>query len=153
MAGATSVEQHYGGLDISARIPDALAHSGRDPARLTREDLTPFDEFHGGGIDSTRDLARYAAIAPGHRVLDVGAGIGGPARTLAAEYGCEVCGVDLTPAFVAAATMLTARVGLAERCTFRHGDATALPFPDACFDFVLSQNMLMNVADKAVFFA
>ncbi|MEQ8659947.1 MAG: class I SAM-dependent methyltransferase [Gammaproteobacteria bacterium] len=152
-AGEQAVEQHYGSADISARILAALAAAGKDTARLERADLAPFDEFHGGGIASTRDLAHYAGLAAGMHVLDVGCGIGGPARTLAAEFGCRVSGIDLTGEFVRAARMLTARVGLQHACEFVHGSGAALPWPDAHFDAVWSQNMLMNVADKAGFFA
>lgn len=152
-AGELAVEQHYGSTDISARILAALASAGKDPARLERADLAPFDEFHGGGIASTRDLARYAGLAPAMHVLDIGCGIGGPARTLAAEFGCRVTGIDVTREFVRAAEMLTTRVGMQAQCDFVHGNGGALPWPDASFDAVWSQNMLMNVADKARFFA
>ncbi len=147
------IDRHYGADDISARILAALTRAGKDPERLTRSDLTPFDEFHGGGIASTRELARFAGIASGMHVLDVGCGIGGPARTLAEEFGCHVTGVDLTAEFVRAAEMLTARLGMQDRCSFRLGSATALPCADAQFDCVWSQNMLMNVADKGAFFS
>lgn len=149
----TAVARHYGSTDISARILAALAAAGKDVEHLERADLSPFDEFHGGGIASTRDLARFAGLTAGMAVLDVGCGIGGPARTLACEFGCTVTGVDLTPEFVRAAQMLTARLGLAAHCRFLTGSATALPCADARFDAVWSQNMMMNVADKARFFA
>lgn len=149
----SAVARHYGNTDISARILAALAGAGTDLDRLTRADLSPFDEFHGGGIASTRDLARYAGLQPGMHVLDIGCGIGGPARTLAAEFGCRVTGIDLTEEFVRAAVMLTTRVGMNEACRFETGSATAIPCADARFDCVWSQNMLMNVADKAGFFA
>jgi len=130
-AGEQAIDQHYGGTDISARILAALSAAGKDPARLARSDLAAIDEFHGGGIASTRDLARYAGLAPDMSVLDIGCGIGGPARTLAAEFGCRVSGIDLTREFVRAAEMLTARVGMAAQCDFRHGNGTTLPWPDA----------------------
>jgi MPBQ/MSBQ methyltransferase len=152
MTAASPVARHYGSHDVSARILEALISSGRDPDQLTREDLASFDEFHGGGLASTRDLARYAGVNAGQAVLDLGCGIGGPARTLAAELGCNVQGLDLTPGFIAAAEMLTERVGLSDRCCFRTGDATALPFSEASFDVVWSQNVLMNIADKAACF-
>ena len=78
------VDRHYGSADISARIVAALAAAGKDIEHLERSDLTPFDEFHGGGIASTRDLATYAGLRVGMHVIDIGCGIGGPARTLAA---------------------------------------------------------------------
>jgi SAM-dependent methyltransferase len=81
-------------------------------------------------------------------VIDVGSGIGGPSRYLAATYGCRVSGIDLTPEFVAAAIGLTERVGLADRVDFRQGSALALPFPDAGFDLAWSQNVAMNIEDR-----
>jgi len=152
-AGEQAIDQHYGGTDISARILAALAAAGKDLAQLARSDLTAIDEFHGGGIASTRDLARYAGLTAGMAVLDIGCGIGGPARTLAAEFGCRVSGIDLTREFVRAAEMLTARVGMTAQCDFRHGNGVTLPWPDASFDAVWSQNMLMNVPVKGAFFA
>ena len=149
----SQVDHHYGAADICARIFAALEGVGTDIQQLTREDLTPFDQFHGGGIVSTRDLIDFAGIRSGMKVLDVGCGIGGPARTLAAECGCQVTGVDLTHEFIRAAQMLTEKLGMSSRCSFEQGSATKLPAPDDTYDAVWSQNMMMNVADKAAFFA
>lgn len=146
------LDRHYGGEDVCARILAALSDAGRNLDALTRADLSPFDEFHGGGLASTRDLARFAQLAPGMHVLDIGCGIGGPARTLASEFGATVVGVDLTHEFIRAARMLTTRLALDGQCSFEHGSATGLPFNDASFDLVWSQNMLMNVPDKALLF-
>ena len=148
-----TINRHYGAADLSARILERLRAAGKDPATVTRDDLATFDEFHTGGRESTRDLARLAGIRPGMRVLDVGSGIGGPARTLAAEFGAEVVGLDLTEEFCRAAATLTDLVGLADRVTFRHGDALAMPFDDSRFDVVWSQNSIMNVPDHVRLFA
>lgn len=153
MSIETQVDRHYGAADICARILAALEDAGADLDKLTCEDLTPFDQFHGGGLVSTRDLIDFAGIQAGMKVLDVGCGIGGPARTLAQECSSEVVGVDLTHEFVRAARMLTERVDMSSRCTFEQGSATDLPVADAAFDAVWSQNMMMNVPDKAAFFA
>ena len=93
---ADEINRLYGAVDISSRILERLVRAGKDVHALTRDDLTPFDEFHGGGRASTRSLAELAALAPGTHVLDIGSGVGGPARTLAAEFGCRVTGLDLT---------------------------------------------------------
>jgi SAM-dependent methyltransferase len=142
------INAHYGAADISGRIDAALRAAGRDPANPTRDDTAWFDEFHGGGRESTRALARFAELAPGLNVLDIGCGIGGPARTLAVEFGCLVTGIDLTTEFVRAAERLTTRLRVepAPRCLV--ANATRLPFVAGSFDLVWSQNMLMNIADK-----
>jgi SAM-dependent methyltransferase len=145
---AEAMNQQYGPTDISARILAHLRQAGVDVEALRRQDLAAFDEFHGGGQESTRALARLAELEPRMRVLDLGCGIGGPARTLAAEFGCRLTGIELTYEFCRAAEMLTAKVGLSHLVQFRHGDAVAMPFDDAAFDVVWSQNSLMNIADK-----
>jgi SAM-dependent methyltransferase len=149
---AEAVNKHYGPTDICARIIERLQQAGRDIGNLSREDLAPFDEFHGGGRESTRELAQFARLRPGLDVLDVGSGIGGPARTLAAEFGCQVIGMDLTEEFCRAAEMLTDMVGLGGKVRFRCANALEMPFADASFDVVWSQNTLMNIEDKAPLF-
>lgn len=143
-----TINRHYGAADLSTRILERLRAAGKDPATITRDDLASFDEFHTGGRESTRALARLAGLRPGMRVLDVGSGIGGPARTLAAEFDAMVVGLDLTEEFCRAAVTLTRLVGLADRVTFHHGDALAMPFADAQFDAVWSQNAIMNIPDQ-----
>jgi SAM-dependent methyltransferase len=150
---ARTINRHYGAVQLSARILERLRAAGKDPATITRDDLATFDEFHTGGRESTRGLARLAGLRPGMRVLDVGSGIGGPARTLAAEFGAEVVGLDLTEEFCRAATTLTELVGLADRVKFRHGDALTMPFEDGRFDIVWSQNSIMNIPDQSRLFA
>ena len=138
---------------LERAILDALAAAGKDVGALTIADLAPADHFHGGGKPATDRLARLAKLAPGLRVLDVGGGLGGPARTLAVEHGCQVTVVDLTETFVRAGAALTARLGLADRVSHRQGDALALPFPDASFDVVWTQNSGMNISDKEALYA
>ena len=150
---AHAINQHYGQAELSAKILTALQEAGKDIAALTRDDLAAFDEHHGGGREATRELARLVGLREGMHVLDVGRGIGGPARTLAAEFGCRVIGLDLTEAFCRAAEMLTARVGLHDRVTFRQGNALAMPFAEATFDVVWTQDVLMNIAEKPRLFA
>lgn len=120
---------------------------------LTVDTLAPVDQFHGGGKPVTVRLAKLAAVRPGTRVLDVGGGFGGPARTLAVEFGCHVTGIDLTESYVRAATTLTERMGLQSRVTHQVGNALALPFPDGAFDVVWTQNTGMNIADKEGLYA
>jgi SAM-dependent methyltransferase len=147
-----TVNRHYGVAGLSARILDSLRRAGKNPDSVTRDDLALFDEFHTGGRASTRELARLAGISPGERVLDVGSGVGGPARTLAAEFRCFVVGLDLTAEFCRAAALLTGLVKLAGHAAFVQADALALPFPDASFHVVWSQNTIMNIADKGALF-
>src|SRR5262249_10260398 len=127
--------------------------AGKDVDRLTIDDLGLVDEFHSRRRRATEELARMLApTAPDH-VIDVGSGLGGPARYLAATYGCKGSGVDLTPEVVSAATGLTGLVGLTDRVDFRQGSALALPFPDAAFDLAWSQNVAMNIQDRNTYYS
>ena len=138
---------------LERAILDALASAGKNLDALTIEDLAPADHFHGGGKKATDRLARMAQLAPATRVLDVGGGLGGPARTLAVEHGCHVTVVDLTESYVRTGEALTTRLRLADRVTHRVGDALALDVPAAAFDVVWTQNSGMNIADKGRLYA
>jgi len=145
---AQVVADHYRRRALGDVILRALKEAGKDVEHLTPDDLAPVDEFHSGGRNATVRLAQLAQIDASQRVLDVGCGIGGPSRYLASKFGCQVTGLDLTPEFVALAGMLAQRTRLAEKVTYRQGNALDLPFPDANFDVVWSQNAAMNIADR-----
>jgi ubiquinone/menaquinone biosynthesis C-methylase UbiE len=149
----SEVARHYTHSDLTSTVLAALRESGRDLDALTTADLAPVDEFHMGWRPQTVDFAARLAFPPGARLLDIGSGVGGPARYFAEKHGCTVTGVDLTPAFVAAATELSARTGLAGRTRFVEGSALALPFADASFDAALLIHVGMNIADKPRLFA
>lgn len=133
---------------MKERLLAALAAAGKDIDHLTIEDLAPLDEFHSRRRRATEELARMLQPTAADHVIDVGSGLGGPARYLAATYGCRVSGVDLTAEFVATASELTRRTGLADRVDFRQGSALALPFPNNSFDLAWTQNVAMNIADR-----
>jgi SAM-dependent methyltransferase len=147
------VAQHYGKGGLLDRILGALKQAGKDIDHLTIDDLAPVDEFHSRRRLATQELAALLAPSGDDRVIDIGSGVGGPSRYLAATYGCRVSGVDLTPEFVETATALTERVGLTGRVDFRVGSALALPFPDGGFDCAWSQNVAMNIADRPRYYA
>ena len=150
---SAAIRDYWSREGLGRAILDALAAAGKNLDALTIDDLAPSDQFHGGGKDATVRLARLAGLAPGMRVLDVGGGVGGPARTLAVEFGCRVTSIDLTDTFVQAATLLSARLGLGERVTHEVGDALALPYDAGAFDVVWTQNTGMNIADKERLYA
>jgi SAM-dependent methyltransferase len=144
---------HWRRPGLAGAIGAALTTPEGDRRGLTVDDLAPLDHFHSGGITATRALARTLTPRPGSRVLDVGGGLGGPARLLATEHGCEVTVVDVTEDYVRAGASLTARVGLQGRVWHVLGDALALPFPAGRFDVVWTQNSGMTIADKAALYA
>ncbi len=147
--------RHYdGGRDLVARVRELLRAAGKDLERLTIDDLAGFDEFHVRGREATLSLAARLALRGDERVLDVGSGIGGPARRLAAmNPGIEVVGVDLSPEFCRLANELARLVRLDARVRYEAADATVLPFRDASFDVVWTQHVQMNIADKPRLYA
>lgn len=143
------IARHYSEDDrLSQAIQASLRRAGKEIDHLAPADLASVDEFHIGGRKATLDLAAAMKLSATARVLDLGSGLGGPARTLAEAYGCHVTGIDLTPAFCEAATTLSQWVGLADRVSFRQGDATDLPFDDASFDAAMTIHVAMNIAAK-----
>jgi 2-polyprenyl-3-methyl-5-hydroxy-6-metoxy-1,4-benzoquinol methylase len=149
MSDEHPVSRHYSSGKLLERLRAALAAEGVDPDRPTVAQLAPFDHFHGRGLEATDEAASLVSVAPTDHILDVGSGIGGPARYFAHRFGCRVTGIDLTAEFCETARILTRAVGLADRVAFEQGNALAMPFPDASFDGAYSMNVSMNIADKA----
>ncbi len=147
-----NVASYYTRGHLEESIFRALTQAGKDPANLTHDDLSALDEFHAGGREATRDLAAQMDLRPGLRVLDVGSGIGGPARYFAAEHGCKVTGIDLTEEFVLVARSLTHRTKLDSSAEFLQGSALALPFDKPTFDRAYTIHVCMNIADKPALF-
>ena len=126
---AAVVQRYYGDRPLLPRIDDALRAAGVDPQAPSYRDLWPYDQLHSRGIVATREHAERAQIRAGMYVLDLGCGLGGASRYLAAECGCRVAAIDLTPNFVEVARILTARCGLAERGRVSTSECARLAVP------------------------
>ncbi|SMX45181.1 class I SAM-dependent methyltransferase [Maliponia aquimaris] len=150
---STAVQEHYGSADIVARILSAIPWAPETGNPLTPDMLYRFDQLHGRELHATRDHAARLSPKPGAHVLDIGSGIGGPARYLAATCGCRVMGIDLTLAFVDTARDLTALCGLGAMVDFVQGDAAHLPMADAGFDHALCFYVGMNLPDSSAVLA
>ena len=148
MTAASDVSGHYTSGDLLARLEARLREDGVDPGRPTFEALAPYDHFHGRGLEATEDMANRLLVSETDHILDVGSGIGGPARYFARRFGCRVSGIDVTAEFCDVARHLTSLLGLEERVSIDQGDALAMPFGAAVFDGVYSMNVSMNIADK-----
>jgi SAM-dependent methyltransferase len=149
----TKVREHYSAPGLTDRIRSTLATIAPEELILSIAQLAPLDQFHIRGVQATTELAGAAKIESWTRVLDLGCGVGGPARQLSATLDCKVVGIDLSPSFIDAATYLTARCGLSGHVTFQVGDALNLPFENAAFDAVFLQHVAMNIEDRADLYA
>lgn len=149
---------HYGQGGLLDAIQSGIESLGKTPRTITLADLAPVDEFHVGGRSATNELLGQLDLVATDRVLDLGSGIGGLARTIAAEHGVSVVGVDLTPEYVDVARTITEWVGLADRVSFEVGSATNLDdaelgFDAESFDVATLLHVGMNIEDKAALFA
>lgn len=143
------LETHYSARDIETRILAALRTAGLNPEQgLSAEELGALDHFHTGGYQASLRLLELAQIEAEDRVLDIGAGLAGPARMLASSPGCRVDCIELSSDYCAGATLLNRLTGLDDRITVHKGSALDLPFADNSFDAVWMQNVGMNIEDK-----
>jgi SAM-dependent methyltransferase len=147
-----NVVNHYSRGDLLLRLNAALADDGVDPSRPQIDTLAPYDQFHGRGLEATQEIAAMLKVAPTDHLLDVGSGIGGPARYMAHRFGCRVTGIDLTAEYCEVARHLTRLLAMESQVEFELGDALAMPFADARFDGAYSMNVSMNIADKAALY-
>jgi ubiquinone/menaquinone biosynthesis C-methylase UbiE len=151
---ADRVAGHYSeNLQLADVISQSLRSAGKNLEKLTTADLATVDEFHIRGRKATLELAAPMNLNSDSHVLDIGSGLGGPARTVAETYGCRVTGIDLTRAFCDAANTMSDWVGLAKRVSFKQGDATNLPFADRQFDAAMTIHVAMNIANKDKMYA
>jgi ubiquinone/menaquinone biosynthesis C-methylase UbiE len=151
---ADRVASHYSeDCKLADTLAKGLNDAGKDLKKLTTADLSIVDEFHIRGRKATLELGKQMKLTANSRVLDIGSGLGGPARTLAETYRCHVTGIDLTQAFCDAATAMSDWVGLGNGVNFRQGDATKLPFDDREFDAAVTIHVAMNIAAKDKMYA
>ncbi len=148
----SQIENQYYKANLFEDICSRLEQQGIDLARVGRHDLSGVDELHVRGAEVSNELVNEIYLKDA-RVLDVGCGLGGPARMLADRFNCRVTGIDLCEEYVRTARQLSELVGLSEQTIFVHGDALEMPFADGSFDIVWTQHVQMNIRDKAAFYS
>ena len=153
MTNAAAISRHWDKGNVYARILSALGKASKPLDSLTLEDLAPVDHFHARGLPATVALADKLPIEAGQYLLDIGCGLGGPARYFAQRFGCKVAGIDITAAFIEVAEKLTKLLNMEGQVEFLVGDADHLPYDSKAFDGAYTQHVTMNVADRGVFFA
>jgi SAM-dependent methyltransferase len=153
MADEKSIADHWGSGDIYALIVSALEKMSKSIDALTMEDLAPVDHYHARGLPATIELADRLPFKADQHIVDIGCGLGGPARYIAKRFQCRVSGVDITEPFVEAANKLTALTHMGDQVKIELGDGQRLPYTDALFDGAYTQHVTMSVADRPRFFA
>lgn len=153
MTHAHTIADHWAKDDVFGLIVSSLSKMSKSLEGLTVEDLAPVDHFHARGVAATAELADRLPIKAGQHIVDIGCGLGGPARYFAKRFHCNVSGVDITGPFVEAANKLTALLRMEGQVKIEHGDGQRLPYPDSSFDGAYTQHVTMNVHDRPAFFA
>ncbi|MEK9671755.1 MAG: class I SAM-dependent methyltransferase [Rhodospirillaceae bacterium] len=148
-----SVSSHYTHGGLRAAIAAKIEEAGLPLGGLSVQDLASMDHLHTRGLEATEQMLRSLNPTTNQHLIDIGCGIGGPARWIAREAGCRVTGVDLTEEFIEVAQWLTGLTGTATRTGFLAGDALDLPFDNGAFDGGYTHNVSMSVPDKEKFFA
>jgi sarcosine/dimethylglycine N-methyltransferase len=131
------------------RIARGLAARGIGPNDvIPPAELFALDQWHYHGTDAIRDAAAFLGLGPASRVLDIGSGIGGPARFLAHTTGCHVTALELQPELHRVGLDLTRRSGLADRVTHLCGDALEQPLSQQAFDAVISFLAIVHIPHR-----
>jgi ubiquinone/menaquinone biosynthesis C-methylase UbiE len=144
---------YSGPRGLVTAIGSALDAAGMDRANLRPADLAPVDEFHIRGRAASLEIISVLGVTDESHVLDLGSGLGGPARTLAELTGCTVTGIDLTSEFCEVATALSQWTGMSDRTRFEVADATATGLADASVDAAMTVHVAMNIPDKGALYA
>jgi ubiquinone/menaquinone biosynthesis C-methylase UbiE len=147
------VSTHYEHGSLIKVIEDGFNREGKAPSDLTLDDMSVIDEFHIGGRQASEEFLDQLQLEERSLVLDVGCGLGGPARFVASRFGCLVSGIDLTQEYVDTGNVLSNWVGLDKKVILQQGSAMALPFPDGQFDAAYMMHVGMNIADKKSLFS
>jgi len=148
-----SVSDHYVHGNLLNVIEAALLANGKTIETVAIEDLAPVDEFHIGGRLATDSLLNQLNFSKQSNLLDVGCGLGGAARYVAAKYKHHVAGIDLTPEYIATGNTLSNWLNLDDYVSLDQGSALTMPYQDNSFDGGYMLHVGMNIDDKVSLFA
>lgn len=149
MTDRNTLKRHYDHGDLLASIERGLMALGKSSETVTLDDLAAVDEFHIGGRQASLEFLDQMDLATDQQFLDIGCGLGGPARFIADHYGCRVTGVDLTEEYITTGRALCDWTDLSHRVSLQQGSALDMPLPDASFDKAGMMHVGMNIEDKS----
>jgi SAM-dependent methyltransferase len=127
-----------------------VVNAAYDDLLLKCFDILERQDFYGVvAIQGVSVFAEQLALGPNSHVLDIGSGIGGPARYFAKRYGCRVTGIDLSEFNHRIAVERSREAGLDHLVKFFHGDAMTVSLVDASFTHVFGCETLCYFPDKS----
>ncbi len=152
MSYEKEVENHYQQGDLLNTIRLALDSAGKTTDNITHVDLAPVDEFHIGGRQATDHLFAQLDVTAEMKLLDVGCGLGGAARYVALQHGCQVSGIDLTDEYISTGQVLSEWLGMSQQVNLVVGSALNMPYESALFDGAYMLHVGMNIENKMQLF-
>ena len=153
MISITEIEKFWTRGDLHSRIHQAMSLSGLNKKKLEIEDLFPIDQYHARGIKATVDLGKRMPIRENQNILDIGCGLGGPARYYAKEFKCHITGIDITPSFIEIGNEFNKLTSMSSMVELNVGNGEELVFKNEIFDGAYSQHVTMNISDRIKFFS
>lgn len=144
---------HYRQENLDDQIKCALDSVINDHKDFDPNIIAAMDQFHIGGAQATRDMLELAQFTLGDRVLDIGCGIGGPARLIAQVCQSPTIGLDLSMDYCLAANLISDQLNVSDQTGFVQGNAIHLPFADNSFDGIWTQHVTMNIENKVMLFS
>ncbi|MEM9141261.1 MAG: methyltransferase domain-containing protein, partial [Pseudomonadota bacterium] len=135
-----SVERIHRDLESVGVGPD-------DP--VTVDLLSRFDQLHYFGTDAVDEAIHTLNAGPSDRILDIGAGYGGPARYLASRTGSRVTAVELQPDLNAVASDLTRRTGLADQVSHMAADIHQAPLDTSGHSGAISYLAVYHIPERS----
>lgn len=145
--------EHYCNPELLNRINSGLMKMGKSTDAITIDDVMGVDEFHVKGAKATHELMKLLQPKAGSRLIDLGSGLGGPARRFAKTTGCHVTGVDLSDDYCLVAQQLSLWLGLDDKTDFIKGNVTELvEHENSHYDGAYSIHVAMNIEDRTAFY-
>ena len=152
MVNSSDIESFWTRGDLYSRVSQAMSKAGLNDKKLEIEDLFPIDQYHARGIAATVDLGKRMPISENHKIIDIGCGLGGPARYFAKHFKCFVTGIDITPSFIEIGNKFNKLTSMSEHVNLQIGNGETLDFDDETFDGGYSQHVTMNIKNRKEFF-
>ena len=153
MISKSDIENFWTRGDVFSRVHQAMSETGLINKKLEIEELFPIDQYHARGIAATVDLGKRMPISKNQKIIDIGCGLGGPARYYAKEFKCFITGIDITPSFIEIGNEFNKLTSMSDNIQLLVGNGEILDFTNETFDGAYSQHVTMNISDRKKFFS